>query len=91
MHLVNGRGNEHRVAWPGSPDPVLGAPEFAGSLVRSPPAFEHALVQLPDEAKGQGEGLQSLEPVEEGVDVVGHLSHVVERDRLFELGAEEVG
>src|SRR5436190_14274429 len=36
--MINRRGHEHRIAWPGASNPVLGAAKFAGLLI-APPAF----------------------------------------------------
>ena len=87
------RRNEQGVAGPGAADPVLRAPEFAGALGPATTALEQPGVHLADEPERERQGLEPLQAMHHGVNVVRDLADVV--DRLAGLGlgleAQEVG
>lgn len=53
VHLGRGRWHEQGVAGTCAADPVLRAPEFAGTFRATPSALEQSRVHLTDQAQGQ--------------------------------------
>ena len=88
-------GGGTNFAFPGRLPPIqfLARPEFPWLLPTASACGEKHLVDLTDETQAEGEALfESLQPVVQGRDVVGHLHHIVEGDPrgVLVLVGEEV-